>query len=410
MTIPLPSVRTAAFEKLGYGMFIHWSLYSQFGRGEWVRFIENIPAVEYVKLKDSFTADEFDANAIAKLAKKAGMKYACLTVRHHDGFSLYNTRGLNDFDAMHSPAARDIAAEFANACRNEGIVPFFYHATYDWHQTNFETDFAAYIDYLCDSIEILCKYYGKVGGFWFDGNWSKPQNDWQESRLYGIIRKYQPDAIIINNTGLHARGAVGHDEIDCVTFEQGRPEQMNRNGMKKYLAAEMCQSINSHWGIGKNDFNYLSPKEIIENLCACRKVGANYLLNIGPTASGKIADYEASVLCRVGQWVQMYADVIYTGKPYMIAENGIDFALEANGKIYLFIHNLGVGGHIDVTTVIQKTYPKTFAGINRPVNKVIWLDNGQKLDFVHDKNGSLTFNAPGYPYGTNLVVRVAQVS
>ncbi len=167
--------------------------------------------------------------------------------------------------------------------------------------------------------------------------------------------------------------------------------------------------MNQHWGIGANDFKYMSPKEIIENLCACRKVGANYLLNIGPTAGGKIPGYEAQTLMRVGKWVQMYADAIYNGKPCRVVTDGADFALEANGKIYLFIHNLGVAGHLNVTTVLQKSYPKVFSGISQHVTNIKWLDNKEELDFTHDNN-ILAFDAKGYPYGTNLVVRVAEVS
>jgi alpha-L-fucosidase len=409
MATPKPLPRLENFEKLAYGMFIHWGLYSQLGRGEWVQYLENIDITEYAKLKDSFYANEFDARAIARLAKEAGMKYICLTTRHHEGFSLYDTKGLTDFDALHSPAGRDLAAEFAEGCRQEGIVPFFYHTTLDWYQESFKNNFKQYIDFLCASIEILCRNYGKVGGFWFDGNWSKPDADWQESRLYAIIRRYQPDAIIVNNTGLHAKGAVGHPEIDCVTFEQGRPEPMNREGMVKYLSGEMCQTMNTHWGLGTNDFKYLSPKEIIENLCACRKVGANYLLNVGPTATGKIPEYEACTLRRVGEWVRMHSAAIYNGKPYIATNGEADFVLKADNKLYIFIHNLGVGGHLNVTTVLQKSYPKVFAGIDRQVKKVKWLDNGQELDFIQDKNGLLAFNGVGYPYGTNLVVRVAEV-
>lgn len=75
--------------------------------------------------------------------------------------------------------------------------------------------------------------------------------------------------MIINNTGLFELGKVGHPEIDSVTFEQGKPTPMNREGMPKYLAAEMCYTINDHWGIGLNDFNYKSPAELIKALCDC---------------------------------------------------------------------------------------------------------------------------------------------
>ena len=189
--------------------------------------------IYYQKLKDSFTAEGFDAERIALCAKNAGCKYIVLTTRHHEGFSLYDTCGLSDFDAPHSPAGRDLVREFTDACRRHGLVPFFYHTTLDWYNKDFENDFGSYLEYLRKSVEILCTNYGKIGGLWFDGNWSKPDADWKESELYATIRKHQPEAIIVNNTGLHARGARGEQEIDVVTFEQGRPAPMNREGMSK---------------------------------------------------------------------------------------------------------------------------------------------------------------------------------
>ena len=247
MSIPQPLPRIREFEKMGFGMFIHWGLYSQLGAGEWTQDSRAIPFAEYKKLAETFTAEDFDPDAIAALAANTGMKYIVLTTRHHDGFSLYDTCGLNDFDAPHTPAGRDLIAEFVEACRRHGIVPFFYHTTLDWNwrgknsikdETVFspytrvcsEEEFQEYLDYLCASVELLCKNYGKIGGLWFDGNWSRPQSDWQESRLYGMIRKHQPDAIIVNNTGLVALGKTGHPEIDSVTYENNAAKPMNREG------------------------------------------------------------------------------------------------------------------------------------------------------------------------------------
>jgi len=409
MAVPKPLPRIENFEKLAFGMFIHWGLYSQLGRGEWVKFIEKIPTSEYAKLKDTFTAEKFDASSIVSLAKQAGMRYICLTTRHHEGFSLYDTKGLSDFDVMHSPAKRDLVAEFVSACRKFDIVPFFYHTTLDWYQENYEKDFNAYLEYLNKSIEILCTNYGKIGGFWFDGNWDKPTADWKESKLYSIIRKLQPEAIIINNTGLFEQGKIGHPEIDSVTFEQGRPNPMNRDGMAKYIAAEMCQTMNMHWGIAVNDFCYFSPKEIIESLCACRKVGANFLLNVGPTAAGQIPEYEASVLKRMGQWVKIHADAVYNGKPCKINANGSgDFALETKDRVYFFIHNLNIAGPSNVTVGKKYNSPRVFAGVSRKINLLRWIDNNEKLAFVQSADGLLAFNATAYPYGSNLVVRVAE--
>ncbi len=410
MTFPIPEKRHKRFEELAYGMFIHWGLYSQLGQGEWVQHNRNIPMEEYVKLKDSFTADEFDAGKIASIARDAGMKYIVLTTRHHEGFSLYDTCGLSDFDAMHSPAGRDLVREFVDGCRAENIVPFFYHTTLDWHQKSYEDDFDTYLNYLRESIEILCTQYGEIGGLWFDGNWNKPNADWKESNLYETIRKYQPDAMIINNTGLSARGKAGHKELDCVTFEQGHPAQLNRENMSKYLCSEMCQTMNAHWGIGNDDFSYLSPKEVIKNICACRKVGANYLLNVGPTAEGKIPEYEESVLRRVGKWVNYYDEAIYHGKRSPITGNGSDFALEADGKTFIFISNLAIEGHSDVTVSVEGQGPRVFGNVRRKVSGVRWVDNNEELAFSHDStSGLLAFKATGYPYGVNMVIRVAEV-
>ena len=127
MSIPVAEKRILEFEEMGFGMFINYGLYSQLGRGEWVEHIEKIPKEEYIKLAETFTAENFDAERIARTAKEAGAKYVTLTTRHHEGFSLYDTKGLSDFDVMHSPCGRDLVREFADACRKYGVKPFFYH-------------------------------------------------------------------------------------------------------------------------------------------------------------------------------------------------------------------------------------------------------------------------------------------
>ena len=411
MAIPQPAPRIQRFEKLGYGMFIHWGLYAQLGQGEWVQHLRQIPMDEYARLKESFTAEKFDGRKIAAIARRAGMRYITLTTRHHDGFSLYDTRGLSDHDAPHSAAGRDLIADFVDGCRQEDIVPFFYHTTLDWYQQSFDEDFDAYLDYLHSSVEILCTQYGEIGGLWFDGNWSKPDADWKEDRLYSIIRENQPEGMNINNTGLGARGEVGNPEVDSVTFEQGRPTPMNREGMPKYVAAEMCQTMNRHWGLGKDDFAYMSPAEIIDNLCACRKVGANYLLNVGPTPEGEIPAYEAAALSRSGDWVRLCGDLVYEGEPSAVKGQGDDFALEVDGKTYLFIHNLAIAGHGSVTVGVGGAGPRAFSGLNEEISSARWLDNDEELSFTQDaESGLFCLDATGYPYGVNLVVRVAELS
>jgi alpha-L-fucosidase len=416
-TIPVPEPRIRRFEELGFGMFIHWGLYSQLGQGEWVQHLRNIPRAEYNRLFDTFTAEDFDARKIARTARRAGMRYIALTTRHHEGFSLYDTRGLSDFDAPHSPAGRDLIAEFTEACRAESIVPFFYHTTLDWHwrgQKTPELDpqaFNDYLDYLHDSVEVLCRHYGKIGGLWFDGNWSCPEADWKVHRLYSMIRKNQPDAIIVNNTGLQRPGEIEHPEIDSVTFENQAGKPIDRRGHAKYVAGEMCQTMNSHWGIGADDVAFKSPRELIEQLAHTRKVGANYLLNIGPGAQGAIPDYESACLEKVGRWAAMAQNVLYRGRPVEAACRGRDFLLEADGNWYCFVHDLGItGGHADVTLAMGGNGPRSISGITRPVRRISWLDNGEELSFTQNSaSGIAAMDCTGYPYGVNWVVRIAQI-
>ena len=411
--VPKPLPRIARFERLGYGLFMHWGLYSQLGRGEWIQHQAKIPVKKYEKLAAKFSAKDFDARAFARMARTAGMRYITLTTRHHEGFSLYDTRGLSTFDAPHSPAKRDLVAEFVEACRAEKIVPFLYHTTLDWRwdSANCSDDkFNQYLDYLHASVEVLCRHYGKLGGLWFDGNWSRPQADWKEDRLYAIIRKYQPEAMIINNTGLDAQGAKGHPEIDSTTFEQGLPNSPDRRGWPKYVAGEMCETINGHWGTGHKDFNFKSPAEIIQHLCGCRKVGANYLLNVGPTATGAIPDYEAAALHKVGAWIALHGNLIYDGRPTTVKCQGRDFLLEMDGRYYYFAHDLARRGDAHVVKQGGGNGPRSVDAFPIRIRSVRWLDENKKGRFTQSSDHSLlTLDCEGYDYGNDMVVRVAEL-
>ena len=228
------------FEKMGFGMFVHFGLYSVHGKGEWAKFCLKIDDKSYDAARKQFCPKADWAAELVRTAKDAGCRYITLTTRHHDGYSLYDTCGLNEYDTVHD-CGRDLVREFVDACRAGGIVPFFYHTLLDWHEKTYQTDFLAYLRYLRSSVELLCRNYGEIGGFWFDGKWNKPDADWEEDALYGMIRRYQPDTILINNTGLEGRGQLGNIELDSVTFERGKPQPINLADSPKYIASEMCE-------------------------------------------------------------------------------------------------------------------------------------------------------------------------
>ena len=177
------------FEKLGLGMFVHFGLYSVLGKGEWAKKILNIADEDYEVIAEQFSPKADWAKDLVRTAKLAGCKYITLTTRHHDGFSLYDTCGLSDYDTVHTKCGRDLVKEFVEECRKEDIIPFFYHTLLDWREESYQNDFSKYLEYLRASIEILCKNYGKIGGLWFDGMWDKKEADWEEDKIYSLIRK-----------------------------------------------------------------------------------------------------------------------------------------------------------------------------------------------------------------------------
>jgi len=123
-----------------FGMFIHWGLYAvpagewngSTNHAEWIRTTAQIPLETYNGFVDQFNPVMFDASDWVTMAREAGMKYIVITSKHHDGFSLFNSRHT-DFDVMSTPFKRDILKELSDACEKQGIKMCWYHSIMDWH-------------------------------------------------------------------------------------------------------------------------------------------------------------------------------------------------------------------------------------------------------------------------------------
>ena len=388
------------FEKLGFGLFVHFGLYSVQGEGEWYLTANpNADRENYYKHVERFTVAKNWARDLVSTAKKAGCKYITLTTRHHDGFSLYDTCGLNEFDAPHSACKRDLVREFVDECNKHGIVPFFYHTLLDWWQKDYNTDFPKYIDYLIKSVEILCTNYGKIGGLWFDGFWDKPNADWQFDRLYATIRKHQPSAMIINNTGLSALGKVSHPEIDSVTFERGNPCFVDNSDRPR--AGEMCEVINDHWGYAKNDISFKSAKQLLDTLITCRKFNCNLLLNAGPRANGLLTALDKNILESIGYWIKANRKFIYNAKSCDVtAENAV--VMKDDKYYYAIISNVPMSADPNVAKASEKRV--VTVNTSKKIKGTIWLDTGEKV-VLESKN---SFIPRAFTYGNSLYIRVAR--
>ena len=396
------------FENLGFGMFVHFGIYSVLGKGEWAKHSLNISDEDYYKLCDQFNPVPDWADQLVTVAKQAGCKYITLTTRHHDGYSLYDTCGLNVLDAPHT-CGRDLVREFVDACRRQDIIPFFYHTLLDWHEESYRTDFKEYLKYLRKSIEILCTNYGKIGGLWFDGMWDKLDADWEEDELYACIRKHQPEAMIINNTGLSALGQLGHIELESVTFERGKPAPINMEGAPKYVASEMCQVFADHWGYAAEDLNFKSPADTIRDLTICRRYGSNLLMNVGPKGDGTLREMDAAIYHLMGEWIALNGEAIYEPYPSGIeVENKEDdFILRNGNTYYLFCDHLPMAVDPNVGLMQEAEYRDVFQ-LDQKIEKISWLDNGEAVDF-EQKDGKVTVKTVPYTYGRQLVVRVAKI-
>ncbi len=401
--------RVKEFEKLGFGMFVHFGLYSVLGRGEWAKFSLSIPWDEYLKSLETFNPQENWAEELVVNAKNAGCKYITLTTRHHDGFSLYDTCGLNEYDAPHI-CGRDLIKEYVDACRKHDIIPFFYHTLLDWHEESYKENFPEYLSYLRKSVEILCTNYGKIGGLWFDGKWDRPDDDWEEDALYSLIRKHQPDAMIINNTGLLHRGALGHIELDSVTFERGRPQPINMADSPKYIASEMCETLGDHWGYAENDFNFKSTASLIQTFAICRRYRSNLLLNVGPKADGSLRTIDKANLEILGQWYNLNKEAIHTPEPINIeVENKPNnFFLKDGNAYYLFFFDMSMAGDENVA-INRDSNPDNIFSFSEKIKSVCWLDSGEALSFTQEGE-KVNIQAKPYKCGQSFVVRIAKIT
>ena len=269
------------------------------------------------------------------------------------------------------------------------------------YNKDYENDFPKYIDYLIKSVEILCTSYGKIGGFWFDGLWDKPDADWQFDRLYSTIRRYQPTAMIINNTGMENMGAVGHPEIDSVTYERGKPGLLKNS--ERPVAGEMCQVFFDHWGNAKYDVSYKSLKNIIEDLVECRSFNCNFLLNVGPLGNGDIKPLDKYMMLEIGKWIKYNKDFIYDVKSADIECENANLLKDSGGAYYAVVETPTITC-VEHETLGSKT-PLNTVKIGAKIKSARWLDNGKRIKIKKDNS----FTTVPFDYGISMHLRVAKL-
>lgn len=345
-----------------FGMFIHWGIYSvpagfykgeaQTNSAEWIMNKGKIPVAEYEKFAAQFNPTKFDANEFVGLAKEAGMKYIVITAKHHDGFSMFDSKS-NPYNVVKAtPFKRDVLKELAAACKEQGVkFGFYYSQAQDWHHpgglgNNWDStikrvssDEYVYEKALPEVKQLLTEY-GTISNFW----WDTPREMTKEvvDSLHHITTALQPR--IITNDRLGEAYAGDHK-----TFE--------RNGSRYQPEAkywELCQPISGSWGYRSDDDKFKSTPVLIRNLINQSSKGGNYLLNVSPTAEGTLRIEAVERLKAVGAWMDTNSEAIYgtQASPTSTEPNWGRITMKTvdnNGLLYLHVYDWEDGKSIPVS-------------------------------------------------------------
>ena len=341
---PARAQRLAAWNRLGFGMFVHWGLYSELG-GVWngapvttgyseqIQGWAKIPPADYARVAARFSAPAFDADAICGLAQDAGARYIVVTAKHHDGFAMFDT-ATTDYDIVQrTPFGRDPLKLLSDACRRRGLGFGVYFSLVDWHAGHApETEHnsnpipAAMEPLIERQLRELMTRYGPIAEVWFDMSAPTPE---QSRRFATIVRELQPQAAI--------NGRIWNNAGDFVTLgdNEAPPPAMQP-------PFEVPASIyHATWGYRSWQRRDDAPgkvRELANGLVQARAAGGNYLLNIGPKGDGGVVPFEAQVLRGIGDWLRRHPGVA-AARPAGLPPQAWGAAMRSGDDLLLFVRD-----------------------------------------------------------------------
>ncbi|MCF6223307.1 MAG: alpha-L-fucosidase [Flavobacteriaceae bacterium] len=346
-----------------FGMFIHWGAYSLAGRHEWVKRMEKMSNDEYQKYFDNFNPDLYNPTEWAKMAKNAGMKYAVITTKHHEGFTLFDSKYTN-YKVTNTPYKKDALREWVDAFRAEGLKVGFYYSLIDWHhpdytidrlhpqspktndqykELNKNRDMKIYRKYLKNQITEILSNYGKIDILWLDYSFTENQagpgkgrDDWGSVELIKLVRKLQPE-IIINDRADVKKNKGGWD---FTTPEQFKVVNWPTYEGKK-VPWETCQTFSGSWGYFRDELTWKNNRQLLVLLIESVSKGGNVLLNVGPTGRGTIDNRAESALSKIGDWMKINNRSIYgcTQAPpeFEVPENSLLTYNPETNRLYIHL-------------------------------------------------------------------------
>ena len=387
----------AWFKDARFGLFIHWGVYSVLGDGEWVMNNQNISIEEYEKLPSFFNPVYFDAEEWVLMAKDAGMKYITITSRHHDGFSMFDSKASDYNIVEKTPYGKDVLKMLAEACKKHDMKLFFYYSQLDWYRDDYyprgrtgngisgrgQGEWSDYISFMKAQLTELLTNYGEIGGIWFDGEWDQfkwdgkrfgePMADFKLSEVYSLIHKLQPQALIGSNHHL-----APNPGEDFQMFEKDLPGRSTKSFATSAddignLPLEVCETINGSWGFNLKDRKHKSKKDLVQYLIKAAGYDSNLLLNVGPMPNGKIQIEHIKSLKEIGDWVKINGETIYGTSRGPIDPTDEIASTQKDNTIY--IHLLDN----------RRTY--FIEGYNPKIKKISYYLSNKKVKYQKTKSG-----------------------
>jgi len=343
-TSPKQDTASNWFKNAKFGLFMHWGLYSKlagnwkdkryYGSGEWIMNQAKIPAAEYAKVAADFNPVNFDAEAWAQFAQDAGFRYMVITAKHHEGFSMFNSK-VSDFNIVKaSPYGKDPMKGLSDAARKRGIKFGFYYSQFlDWHEPNgggddwdfdeSKKDYAKYYqEKSIPQIKELMSNYGPLGLIWFDmaGGLTKEQTQ----AFIDTLHKLQPNCLFSSR--------VGQGLGDYTDFGDSEVPPAPINGIW-----ESIYTHNDSWGYIEHDMNFKSSSEIIRLLASVASKGGNLMLNVGPDGKGNLPEYSLKFLRQTGKWLAKNGESIYSSTYGFVPAQPWGVTTSKPGKLFLHV-------------------------------------------------------------------------
>ena len=394
------------FSESRFGIFIHWGIYSMFGQGEWYLNNGELKNEEYSKAASAFYPANFNAKEWVSAIKASGAKYVCFTTRHHDSFSMYDTK-YSDYNIVDAtPFKRDVLKELADECQKQGIKLHLYYSHLDWaredyyplgrtgHKTGRKKagNWKDYYKFMNNQLTELLTNYGPIGAVWFDGLWDQPKDfDWGLEEQYAMIHKLQPACLVGNN---HHREINEGEDIQM--FERDLPGE-NKSGLAgqdiSHLPLETCTTMNGMWGYKVKDQNYKSAKTLIRLLVRSAGKDANLLLNVGPQPNGEIPAVALERMAEIGKWMNKYGSTIYGTYGYGVSNS--DWGTVTYKDSELYIHILAD----DMPEFI--TVP-----VDSKVKSVVLFNDNSKVAYERI-NGGIVLHTKDLKPDTDCIIKVS---